>query len=192
MADTVTCPTLKDYLNSENCLENIGGTSSVLYMGVKGDLSAPMTRTANVYSTPAFKSGKGLVKYDLKDETQQVQGESQGANKGFNQTYNGTINAVNKPVSELTRAWNNLDIFLIIKDSATGDSMILYDPNKRVQAESGGIKGDSGAASGDDRQTTLEFHLNGVLYDILYVEEPEKGWDSLLASTAAEDSSIGG
>lgn len=185
MADTVTCPTLEDFLNSENCLENIGGTSSVLYIGNKADLSAALTRTDNVYSTPAFNTGKGLVKFDLKDESQQVQGESQGPNKGFNLTYNGTVNAVNKKISKLTRALNNLDLFVIVKDGGTGDSMILYDPDKRVQAESGGIKGDTGAASGDDRQTTLEFHLNGVLYDILYVEEPEKGWDSLLASAAS-------
>ena len=35
---------------------------------------------------------------------------------------------------------------------------------KRVTVESGGISSDTGAASGDDRQTSLELKLNGVKY----------------------------
>ncbi len=184
MADTITCPELQDFLNEDNCLENIGGTSAVAYFFVKSDLSAPLTLDGNTYSTPAFKSGKGLYKFDLKDETQQIQGESQGPNAGYNLTYNATIDKVNKKASLLSRSLNNLDIAIIVPDGQTGDSQIMYDPNHRVKAESGGIKSDTGAATGDDRQTTLEFHLNGVLYDNLYVNAPEKGWDTLLASAA--------
>ena len=59
----------------------------------------------------------------------------------------------------------------------------MYDPNHRVKVEQGGIASDTGAATSDDRQTTLEFHLNGVLYQNLYVTAPDKGgWESLLAS----------
>ena len=61
MADTVTCPQLEDFLNSENCQENIGGTSAILYVFNKADLSAKIARTDNVYSTPAFKAGKGEI-----------------------------------------------------------------------------------------------------------------------------------
>lgn len=184
MPETVNCPQLEDFLNSENCQENIGGTSATLYVFNKADLSAALVRTDNVYATPAFKAGKGLYKFDMKSETQQVQGESQGKQKGFNLTYNGTVNAVSKKISKLTRALNNLDLGFIIKDSGSGDSFILYDPDRAVEAQSGGIKADTGAQSSDDRQTTLEFHLNGVLYDTLYVTEPtEGGWDSLLASS---------
>ena len=185
MADTVTCPTLQDYLNSEKCLENIGGTSSVLYVGNKADLKSPMVLTDNEYSTPEFNTGKGLYRFDLKNDTQQVQGESAGQNKGFNLTYDGTIDAVNKTISKLSRAFNNLDLFLIVMDAGTGDSLILYDPNKRVTCDSGGIKADTGKSSSDDRATTLQFKLNGVKYDTLYVKEPETGgWDSLLASAS--------
>ena len=77
---------------------------------------------------------------------------------------------------------NNLNIGIIVPDGNTGDTQIMYDPNRRVKAEQGGIKSDTGAATSDDRQTTLEFHLNGVLYDNLYVTAPNDGWDSLLAS----------
>lgn len=181
MADTVNCPAMGHYLNEDNCLENIGGTSAVAYYGVKSDLSTPLTANGSLYSTPAFKTGKGLYKFDLKDETQQIQGESQGPNKGFNLTYNATIDAVSKKVAELTRALNNLDIFIIVPDGQTGETQIMYDPYKRVKAESGGIHSDTGAAASDDRQTTLEFHLNGVLHQNLYVTAPVDGWESLLA-----------
>lgn len=182
MADTVTCPNLDNYLNEENCLENIGGTSAVAYYFVKSDLLTPLVLTGNTYSTPTFKSGKGLYKFDLKDESQQIQGESQGPNGGYNLIYNAIIEAVNKKTSELSRALNNLNIGIIVPDGNTGDTQIMYDPNRRVKAEQGGIKSDTGAATSDERKTTLEFHLNGVLYDNLYVTAPNDGWDSLLAS----------
>ena len=179
---TETCPTLENFLNEDQCFENIAGTSAVAYYFVKSDLKAPLTRTKNTYSTPEFKSGKGLYKFDLKDGTQQIQGESQGNNKGYNLTYNAAIERVNKKASELSRSLNNLDIGIIVPDGE--DTQIMYDPNHRVKCESGGIKSDTGAATSDDRKTTLEFHLEGVYYDNLYVEAPEAGWDSLLASAA--------
>ena len=46
-------------------------------------------------------------------------------------------------------------------------------------------KTDTGAKSGDERKTTFEAKLNGVLYPNLYVTDPaSEGWDSLLASKA--------
>ena len=83
--------------------------------------------------------------------------------------------------AELSRALNNLDICIIIPDS-DGLSQILYDPIRRVKAEQGGIASDTGAAVGDDRQVSLEFHLNGVLYDNLYVKAPNGGWETLMVS----------
>lgn len=183
MADQVTCPTLSDFLNEEQCLENIAGTSAIAYYFVKSDLQTPISRTGNIYATPVFKSGKGLYKFDLKDGSQKIEGESQGNNKGFNLTYDAIIDAVNKKASELSRSLNNLDIGIIVPDGE--DSQIMYDPNHRVKCDSGGIKSTTGAAPGDDRNTTLQFKLEGVLYDNLYVTPPETGgWDSLLASAA--------
>lgn len=174
------CPTMDHFLNVDNCNENIGGTSAVSYFFVKSDLKAPLVLTGNVYSTPEFNAGKGLYKIDLKDETQQIKGDGQGNNKGFNLTWNAIIDAVNKKTSLLSRSFQNLDLGIIVPDGMTGDTQIMYDPNKRVKVEQGGIASDTGAASGDDRQTALEFHLNGVKYDNLYVTAPEEGWDSLL------------
>lgn len=180
-----TCPTLSDFTNADNCQENIGGMSNVVYIGIKSELSAAPAATENLYATPAFNTGKGLYKIELKDEVQQITGESQGNNKGFNLNWKGTIDAVNPTVAKLTRAINNLDIFLICPDGATGNTQIMYDPLKRVKVESGGISSDTGAAAGDDRQTTLELKLNGVKYQNLYVTAPETGWDSLLASKSS-------
>lgn len=178
---TGTCPALGNYVNENKCLENIAGTSAVAYYFVKGDLLEQPVLTGCTYSTPKFKTGKGLYKFDLKDGTQQIQGEGQGNNAGFALTYNATIDAVNKEIAVLSRALQNLDICIIVPDGAT-DSQIMYDPNHRVKVESGGIHSDTGAAVGDERQTTLEFHLEGVLYQNLYVTAPEDGWDSLLAT----------
>lgn len=180
----VTCPTLNDFTNDDRCTENIGGMSNVVYIGIKSDLKADIAATDNLYGTPEFNTGKGLYKLVLKDVSQQITGESQGNNKGFNLSWKGIVDVVNQKISKLTRAINNLDIFLICPDGGTGETQIMYDPYKRVTVESGGISSDTGAASGDDRQTSLELKLNGVKYQNLYVTAPEAGWDSLLASKA--------
>ena len=95
----MNCPILEDFLNENNCNENIAGTSNKAYFFVKSDLAAPLARTRNVYSTPVFKAGKGLYLIELKSNTQQIQGSSQGPNKGFNLTYQAVIDAVNRKVS---------------------------------------------------------------------------------------------
>lgn len=180
------CPSLKDFLNADNCQENIGGTSNVAFFFVKSDLAKPLVATGAVFATPEFKSGKGLYKFDLKDESQQIKGESQSNNKGFNLTYNAILERVDKSTSELARALNNLDIGIIVPDGQTGNTQIMYDQYRRVKAESGNISSDTGAAASDDRQTSLEFHLNGVNYPNLYVEDPTAGgWESLLASAVS-------
>ncbi len=183
MPGTQNCPALAHFLNADNCQENIGGTSAVAYYFVKSDLKNALVADGNLYGTPEFNTGKGLYKIELKDETQQIKGSSQGPNKGFNLTYNAIIDAVNKSVSELARALNNLDIGIIVPDGSDGTTQIMYDPYKRVKADADGINSDTGAASGDDRQTSLEFHLNGMKYQNIYVTPPTDGWDSLLVAT---------
>ena len=184
----MNCPILEDFLNENNCNENIAGTSNKAYFFVKSDLAAPLTRTRNVYSTPVFKAGKGLYLIELKSNTQQIQGSSQGPNKGFNLTYQAVIDAVNRKVSELSRAFNNLDIGIIVVDGE--DTQIMYDPNNRVEADTDGINSTTGAAPEDDRQTSLQFQLKGVKYQNLYVEAPQAGWESLRASSSDPTQSV--
>ncbi len=88
------------------------------------------------------------------------------------------LDAVNDKISELARGLNNLDWFAIFPDPS-GDAQILYDPNKKIRIESGGLTSDTGAAASDDRITTVNFVLGPVKYPNLFVTAPANGWDSL-------------
>jgi len=178
----VTCPTLQNYLAADECMENLAGLGEVVYVGLREDLSAPLAATDNTYATPAFKDTKGLYKFELKEESQKVAGESQGKRKGFNITGTMVFDGVDPRVSKLMRTLNNRDWFAIFPDPS-GDAQILYDPNKKIRIDSGGATTDTGAAAGDDRISTVNFILGPVKYPNLFVTAPtaEGGWDSLLA-----------
>ena len=90
----IICPTLEHVLNAEQCGENLAGLGQVVYVGLKDDLASPMTATENVYSTPVFKAGKGLYKFDCADETQGIMGGSLGYRKGFKQTFEFAFDSV--------------------------------------------------------------------------------------------------
>lgn len=179
-----TCPTLMDVTNENSCLENFAGMGSVAYFGLKSDLAAPLTRTENKYSTPTFASGKGLYKFEAADEKQKIVGESAGYRKGYNQTATIVSEVVDEITSKFARGVNNNDIFIIIPDS-DGSSQILYDKVRKIKADSGGISSDTGDSADSDRQMTMTLKLNGVVYPHFFVDEPDEGWDSLLASKAS-------
>lgn len=180
-----TCPTMMDVTNANSCMENFAGMGSVAYFGLKSDLAAPLTRTENTYSTPTFKSGKGLYKFEAADEKQKIVGKSAGYRKGFNLTATVVSEVVDATTSKFARAVNNNDVFVIIPDS-DGNSQILYDKVRKVKADSDGINSDTGDSASSDRQMKMDLKLNGVVYPHLFVEEPaDGGWDSLLASAKA-------
>lgn len=169
MPTTVTCPTLEHILNADQCNENLAGLGEVVYVGVKGDLAAPLTATENVYtlSADAFKSGKGLFKIECADETQGITGGSLGYRKGFKQTLEFAIDAVNKIIAKTGRALNNLDLFFIVPDGE--EFQIMYDPNRKCKADADGIQSNTGKAAADERQTTCSFTLSPVKYPNYYV-----------------------
>lgn len=181
------CPTMQNILKADECLENLAGISSDVYVGIKSELSAPLTATENVYSTPTFASGKGLYKIQGKNEAQKIHFSSLGPRKGYDLDITVVIESLNKAFSKVGRALNNLDLFFIVDDG--DDSLIMYDPQRRCEADSGGIEGDTGDTADSDRQATCNFHLKPVKYPLLYVERPkqddvEVSWDTLLASKA--------
>lgn len=185
MSEAVVCPALEDFLNENECLENLAGLGTDIYIGLKSELQSPMTATENTYSTPVFKSGKGLYKVQCKDDSQQIQGSSLGYRKGFELTCNFVIDSVNPAAGKIARAINNQDIFIIAKDNNV--SQIIYDPNRKVKFESGGITSDTGTTPDSDRQSSFAAKLSPVMYMNLYVKEPvSDGWDSLLASKNLE------
>lgn len=183
----VNCPTLGHILASEECLENLAGVGSVVYVGVKGDLDAPLSATDNTYGTPTFKSGKGLYKFDCKEEAQKYAFSSLGRRKGYEITGTLVLEAVNKDTAKILRAMNNLDLFLIFVDN-DGSSLIVYDPTRKMEADSGGIAGDTGDTPDSDRQITMEYKLSPVAYPMYYVTAPTMGgWDSLLAESSSSE-----
>lgn len=181
----VTCPELVDILNDDQCLENLAGLGTDIYIGLKSELKNPLTATESTYSCPEFQNGKGLYKVQCKDDAQQIQGSSLGYRKGFELTCNFVVDSVNPDAGKLSRAINNRDIFIIAKD---GDvSQIIYDPARKVKFDSGSISSDTGTTPDSDRQVSYSAKISPVAYPNLYVEEPADGagWDSLLASKKA-------
>jgi len=179
-----TCPTLRDILNSDNCLENLAGLGVNVYVFDKNDLSAALARTDNTYATPIFKSGKGLYKIEAQEETVQYKGSNLKKRGGFKLELTFKVDKVSKSTALLNRAMNNLEVGFIVEDGE--DSLIVYDPIRNGKFEGDGIGSDTGAAAGDERQTTYTYKLEPVLYDRLEVTKPASGgWDSLLASAAS-------
>ena len=180
------CPTLQNYLAGDECLENLAGLGEVAYIGLKSDLEAPLVATENVYSAPVFKSGKGLYKVELRENSQKIEGSSNGKRKGYNLTATLIFDAVNRTTSIISRALNNLgDLFIIMPYG--DDNQIMYDPNKKVHADSGGITTTTGDTPDSDRITTAALILGPVKYGNLFVETPTKvgqddftSWDQLV------------
>lgn len=179
MAD---CPTLGNILASEECLENLAGLGSVVYVGNKADLNGALqTKTGedNVYlleyggtgseSSASFKTGKGLYKFDCKEEAEKYAFSSLGRRKGYEITGTLVLEAVNQATAKILRAMNNLDLFIIFQDN-DGKLLIVYDPKRKMEADSGGIAGDTGDTPDSDRQITLEYKLSPVVYAMYYVE----------------------
>ena len=164
----IICPTLEHVLNAEQCGENLAGLGQVVYVGLKDDLASPMTATENVYSTPVFKAGKGLYKFDCADETQGIMGGSLGYRKGFKQTFEFALDSVNRVLAKTSRALNNLDIFFIIPDGE--DFQIMYDPYRKCKADTDGIQSNTGKAAADERRTNCTFTLQPMKYMNYFVE----------------------
>ena len=186
MPETIICPTLGNILSSEECMENLAGLGSVVYIGNKADLNGPLsisedTEEANVYKLDfgtgtgaertggSFKNGKGLYRFDCKEESQKYAFSSLNRRKGYEITGTLILEAVNQKTARVLRAMNNLDLFIIFQDN-DGKYLIVYDPIRKVKADSGGIAGDTGDTADSDRQITLEYKLKPAIYPMYYVE----------------------
>lgn len=182
-----TCPSLINYNAADECQENLAGLGEVAYLGLRSDLSAPLTAAENVYSGLAFKDGKGLVKVDLKENSQKIEGSSNGTRKGYNLTATLVFDAVNRKTSLISRALNNLgDMFVIMPDG--DDIQIMYDPNKKVHADKGGITSTTGDTPDSDRITTANLILGPVNYSNLFLDLPEgKTLDQLVVDDSSSD-----
>ena len=81
------------------------------------------------------------------------------------------FDAVKRKTSLLSRALNNLgDLFVIMPDG--DDIQIMYDPNKKIHADQGGITSTTGDTPDSDRITTANLILGPVKYSNLFLELP--------------------
>ena len=186
MAVTATCPEIKDFLAANECLENFGGLGVNVYVFLKSDLKAPLKAEKNVYpalTSESFNTGKGLYKFECKENSQGHTWESLGRRKGFKQQLDYVLESVNADSAEVARGLNNLDLGYIVQDGEK--SIIVYDDQHKFEYASGGIKGDTGKKADDDRMVELSGTLQPTAYGRYEIPAPESGWDSLLASKKA-------
>lgn len=179
---TSQCPELKHYIAGTQCQENFAGMGAVVYAFDRSKLAADdLTVSGNTYT---FKTGTTvkLYKYECKEEKQNLKGSSQGRRQGFVITGAFVLEAVDKLTSEMARAFNNLDLGWIFPES-DGTAQILYDPVRKVHIDADGLSTDTGTAPGDERITSVEMKLGPVKYPNLYVDVPDGGWDSMLATS---------
>ena len=186
MAQTATCPEIKDILSADECLENFGGLGINVYAFDKDELAATLKAEKNIYptlSSESFKSGKGLYKFECKESSQGHSFGSLGRKKGFKQQLDYVLESVDAASAEVARALNNLDLGYIAQD---GDkSIIVYDEQHKFEYASDGIKGDTGKKAEDDRMVELSGTLQPTTYGRYEIAAPAEGWDSLLASKAS-------
>lgn len=183
MAQTVTCPAIKDVLAANECLENFGGLGVNVYIFIKDDLASPLKAEKNIYpamTSESFKSGKGLYKFECKENSQGHSWGSLGRRKGFKQQLDYVLESVNAESAEVARGLNNLDLGYIVQDGEK--SIIVYDEQHKFEYASDGIKGDTGKKADDDRMVELSGTLQPTAYGRYEIAAPDGGWDSLLAS----------
>ena len=186
MAQTVTCPEPMDILAANDCQENFGGLGVNVYVFNKADLTAPLKPEKNIYpalTSESFKSGKGLYKFECKESSQGHSFESLGRRGGYKQQIDYVFVSVDAASAEIGRALNNLDLGYIFQDGEK--NILVYDPQHKVEYASGGIKGDTGKKSDDERSVVCSGTLQPTVYGRYEIAEPDGGWDSLLASKKA-------
>lgn len=172
---------MKHYIAGDQCEENFAGMSSVVYAFERNKLASDdITISGNTFT---FKTGTTakLYKFECKEEKQQLQGSSQGHRGGFIITGTFVLEAVDKLTSELSRSFNNLDLGWIFPESDSV-AQIMYDPVRKVHIDADGLTSDTGAAPGDERITTVQLKLGPVKYSALYVDVPDGGFDTMLAT----------
>lgn len=183
MADTATCPEIKDILAENDCLENFGGLGVNVYVFLKSDLMAALepeegTNKYAALTAASFKTGKGLYKFECQDGGQGHTWENLGFKKGFKQTLDYVLESVNADSAFVARGLNNRKCGYIVEDGAT--SIIVYDKQHDFKYDSGNIKGDTGKKPEDDRTVTLSGTLQPTTYGRYEIATPVGGWDSLL------------
>ena len=184
------CPQLANRLAADDCVENPGGLGSVMYVLEKKYINTAKFKLedgSNAYPAlevngddGTLKTGAQLYKFECKENGQGMTNTSLGRCKMFRQQLDYVLEAVNAESAKVARALNNLDLAYIVKRA--GVWYIIYDPDHKFVYDNGGISFETGKTPEDDAQVNLSGYLSPTLYPLYTVEEPEAGWDSLVAA----------
>lgn len=157
-----------------NCGESLAGIATTVFIGFKNDLKElPRLMTpaddatefalgeyAKISDAPgfAFNTGKSFYKWEFDTETGQLTSTSKGQSKGYEQTFTFMMKNMSPEMSSLLRNLNNRkDVFFLFPED--DHYVAIYDPDRNVKIDDGGIAYDSGKASGDDSGTTVTVTL---------------------------------
>jgi len=166
---SATCEELLNVRASEQCAEDFAGIGSVIYYGLKDDLSSPLTEAGTDWKNITFKAGKGLYRVDCKEEANSIVGSSGGQNGGYNQTLNFTVDFVNRATAKLARVVNNRrDLFFCVEDG--DDIQIMYHPKNKIQIDQGGIESNTGDTADSDREIKFAIQLKKCKYPNNYLQ----------------------
>jgi len=174
-----TSPTpcdLADITAASNCGEDQPGIATTIYVGFKNDLETPYPRLKTpgagggtfelgdysyVEGTPGFKfkSGKAFNKWEIKTDSGQFTFNSNGQKKGYTQQLVGGFDSMTPELSAMLRTLNNRpDAFFVWPE---GEKYVcLYDPDRNITIDLGGIAYDSGTTPDSDTGVTFTISLN--------------------------------
>lgn len=184
MADVMTLCDFADQSAASNCGESLAGISTTVYIGFKNDMKDPLpilkeptdestefgiADYAEIESTPGFQlqTGKRFYKWEFETETGQLTTSSNGQKKGFTQTFTFKIANMTPELSALLRNLNNrLDVFFLFPEQ--DHYVAIYDPDRNVKIDSGGIAYDSGNTVDSEFGTTVTVSLSTRLPKTYY------------------------
>lgn len=184
MAEVATLCDFADQSAVSNCEESIAGIATTVYIGFKNDMKDPLpilkvpgeeasefevADYAKIEATPGFqpKTGKRFYKWEFDTETGQLTTSSNGQKKGFTQTFTFKLANMTPELSALLRNLNNrLDVFFLFPEQ--DHYVAIYDPDRNVKIDSGGIAYDSGNTADSDFGTTVTVSLSTRLPKTYY------------------------
>ena len=176
-----------DQSASTSCGESLAGIATTVYVGFKNDMADPLPQLktptaddtgflledyAKIDDTPGFKPkpGKKFYKWEVDTDSGQLTTSSVGMQKGFTQTFTFKMKNMTPEPSSLLRNLNNRkDVFFLFPED--DHYVAIYDPNRNVNIDSGGIAYDSGTTSDSDSGSTVTVTLATRLPKTYYYGE---------------------
>lgn len=167
MAKKTLCD-FADITSASTCGESIAGIATTIYIGFKNDLKSlpqfkeseeadeDMSAFASVDDTTGFQfaTGKCFHKWVIDTDSGQLTSTSVAQQKGFTNQLVFKIAEMTPNISALLRVLNNRkDAFIAIPEGAK--YKMLYNPDRNIKIDSGGISYDSGTTPDSESGTTV-------------------------------------